>query len=110
MATRIDDIRKIRLEKLSKLKDLGINPFPTGFTLERSNISEAVDSLEKEVSVAGRIWKLREHGNVIFMDLKDESGQIQLLFQKKVLVDKFKTLKLIDVGDFLGVKGKVVKT
>ncbi len=110
MATRLDEIRKLRLAKLDKLKALDINPFPTGFSIAKINIAQALNSLDEEISVAGRIWKLREHGNVIFMDLRDESGQIQLLFQKKVLVDKFKILKLLDMGDFLGVKGKVVKT
>ncbi|MEK7164182.1 MAG: lysine--tRNA ligase [Patescibacteria group bacterium] len=108
--SRLSEIRKIRLEKLAKLREMGIDPFPTGFSLSKINISKALESQDKEVSVAGRIWKLREHGNVIFMDLRDESGQIQLLFQKKVLDKKFSILKLLDMGDFMGVKGNVTKT
>lgn len=108
--SRLSEIRNIHLQKLEKLRALGINPFPTGYSLPKITIANALEQLETEVVVAGRIWKLREHGNVIFMDLKDESGQIQLFFQKKVLTDKFKILKLLDVGDFLGIKGKVIKT
>ena len=58
----------------------------------------------------GRLWSVREHGNVVFADLKDASGQIQLLFQKKVLGDNFKILKLLDAGDFLGVRGQITTT
>jgi len=108
--SRLEEIRSIRIAKLEKLKQLGINPFPTGFSLSRINISLALKSEDKEVSVAGRIWKLREHGNVAFIDLRDESGQIQLLLQKKVLTEKFPILKLLDMGDFIGVRGKVIKT
>lgn len=108
--SRLEEIRAIRITKLEKLRELGINPFPTGFSLPRTNISQALMFEEKEVSVAGRIWKLREHGNVVFADLRDESGQIQLLFQKKVLTEKFSILKLLDMGDFIGVRGRVIKT
>lgn len=108
--SRLTEIRNIRLDRLSKLRSLGINPFPTNFSLPRTDISQALMSLDKEVSVVGRIWKLRGHGNAIFMDLRDESATIQLLFQKKTLEDKFSVLKLLDIGDFLGVKGKVIKT
>src|SRR5258706_7967476 len=111
MATsRLEEIRKVRIEKLEKLKKLGINPYPSKFSLEHIEIAKAMDMMDQEVVVAGRIWSWREHGNVIFADLKDESDKIQLLFQKTTLVDKYAVLKLIDVGDFLGVKGVVTKT
>ena len=64
----------------------------------------------KGVLVAGRIWSIREHGAVIFMDLKDASGIIQILFQKKVLGENFKTIELFDMGDFIAVSGEVTKT
>jgi lysyl-tRNA synthetase class 2 len=52
----------------------------------------------------------RGHGNVVFADLKDESGEIQLWFQKNNLGDEIKVLKYFDIGDFIYTKGKVVKT
>jgi len=108
--TRLQEIRQIRLEKLEKLRGLGIDPYPAKYSKPHIPVSRAVSSLDQEVSVAGRLWRWREHGNVVFADLKDASGQIQLLFQKKNLEDKFKLLSLFDVGDFLGVSGKVITT
>jgi lysyl-tRNA synthetase class 2 len=107
--SRLEEIRQVRLDKLQKLIGLGVNPYPAKFSRSHISVSEARDHND-EVSVAGRLWRLREHGNVIFADLKDNSGQIQLLFQKKNLEDKFSLLKLFDVGDFLGVTGKVIST
>ena len=108
--SRLEEIRNIRLDKLAKLKSLGINPYPSKFSRDFISVSSAQEKLDQQVSVVGRIWRWREHGNVIFADLRDSSGQIQLLFQKKNLPDNFSTLKLFDVGDFLGVSGKVVTT
>lgn len=101
-----------KLEKLKKIKSLGINPYPSKILLKGKHISISVarESMSKEVVVAGRIWSLRIHGGVIFADLKDSSGIIQVLFQKKVLNKKFEILSLIDTGDFLAVKGNVIKT
>jgi len=106
----LEQIRKVRLEKAEKLRKLGINPYPSKTKGNPIKISHAKDQMEQQVEVAGRIMGWREHGNVIFADLKDESGQIQLLFQKNNLGDDFKQLKLFDVGDFLYAKGKVTKT
>lgn len=108
--SRLDEIRQIRLEKLEKLKKLGVNPYPTSFSLPRIKIAAARDMTGEEVVLSGRLWRLRQHGNVIFADLKDDSGQIQLLLQKNNLEEKFPILKLLDVGDFLGVKGQIIKT
>jgi len=111
MATsRLEEIRQIRITKLAKLRELGVNPYPSKSSFSTVTISTALSSKDQVVAVAGRLWRLREHGNVIFADLKDASGQIQVLFQKKVLTDKFSVLKLFDVGDFLAVQGKVITT
>src|SRR3989339_598008 len=104
------NVRDERLEKLKKIKDLGIDPYPSKLKFDRKSISTALDSFGTEIAVAGRLLILRGHGNVIFADLVDESGKIQLFFQKKDLNDQFKILKLIDIADFIAVKGKVIKT
>lgn len=109
MATRLDEIRNDRLNKLTKLRELGINPYPPKYSRNFIKISQAREE-KSDVDVVGRLWSMREHGNVVFADLKDASGQIQLLFQKKVLGDKFSVLKLLDAGDFLGVRGKIMTT
>lgn len=106
----LDEVRKLRLQRINKLREMGINPYPSKVDGSPQPISVALDSMGKTVEIAGRIIAWRTHGNVIFADLKDESGQIQLWFQKNVLNDEFKTLKLFDVGDYLFAKGEVVKT
>ena len=112
MQQSLETLKKARIDKLHKLQEMGINPYPSKIVLsgKLTKILIARDMLEKDVLCAGRIWSIREHGGVIFMDLKDDTGIIQLLFQKKVLGEEFKTLKLFDMGDFLAVKGKVIKT
>ncbi len=107
--TRLAEIRNNRLSKLAKLRSLNINPYPAKFSKTFITISKA-RSEHGEVSVVGRLWRFREHGNVVFADLRDSSGQIQLLFQKNNIPDRFPLLKLFDVGDFIGVTGKIMIT
>ena len=107
---RLEEIRKVRLEKVRKLRDLGVNPYPSKVKGKRQDIKEARTRDGQEVEVVGRIMGWREHGNVIFADLKDETDTIQLWFQKNTLGDNFTLLKYFDIGDFLYAKGKVVKT
>ncbi|KKT58563.1 MAG: lysyl-tRNA synthetase [Candidatus Amesbacteria bacterium GW2011_GWB1_47_19] len=108
--SRLEEIRRVRMDKLSKLRSLGVDPYPSKYSKVLTPIASARTKLNQEVSVAGRIWRWREHGHVIFADLKDASGQVQLLLQKKILGDKFSRLKLFDVGDFMGVSGTMVTT
>lgn len=112
MAKRLEALREVRIEKLQKLQEKGINPYPSKVTLggKLIKISVARDSMGKSVLCAGRIWSIREHGAVAFLDLKDDTGTIQLLFQKKVLAEKFELLDLLDMGDFIAVTGEVIKT
>lgn len=112
MARAIETIKEVRLQKLQSLQKLGIGPYPSKITLSGKvlKIVEARSCLDKDVTVAGRVWAIREHGAVSFMDLKDDTGTIQILFQKKVLAEDFKTISLFDTGDFLAVSGNVIKT
>lgn len=99
-----------RLEKLKQIRNLDIDPYPSNIAFDRKPISLALESLGEKIAVAGRILGWRGHGNVVFADLVDESGKIQLFFQKKNLPEKFKLLKLIDISDFISVEGNVIKT
>ncbi len=112
MAKSLETIKEVRLQKLQSLKSLGINPYPSKIALAGKviKILEARESMGKKVLTAGRVWSIREHGAVAFMDLKDDTGIVQVLFQKKVLGEDFKTLNLFDMGDFLAVEGTVIKT
>ncbi len=104
--------REERIEKLTKLNQLGINPYPSKILLDgdRVNISYARELMDKDVLVAGRIMSVRSHGGISFADLKDSSLNIQLFFQKKLLDEKYGLLKLLDSGDFIAVVGKVMTT
>lgn len=108
----LETLRKVRIEKLHKLEALHVNPYPSKITIKGRvlKISDARQSLEKDILAAGRIWSTRGHGAVTFMDLKDDSGVIQLIFQKDTLGKKYELLGLLDTGDFLAVFGKVIKT
>lgn len=103
------DFRKVRFEKLEKIKALGWNPYASSFD-KKQTIAQALKSLNKKVKTAGKIFSYREHGNIAFADLKDESGKIQIFFQKKLLGENYKNLKLLDIGDYIGIEGEVIKT
>jgi lysyl-tRNA synthetase, class II len=107
---RLSQIKKLRLENIKKLRDLGIDPYPTTYP-KKDTILESRKKEGKKVQTAGRIISLRGHGRILFADLMDETGQIQLFFQEKNLKkDGMKILSLVDTADFLGVKGQIIKT
>jgi len=121
MPSSLEEIRNIRIEKLNRLKALGINPFPSKSHKNidhKSIISKFENYNKKEVIVAGRIMSLRVHGKLIFADLKDMGGVIQLYIKAdkisktnaKSQVLGFKDLNLIDTGDFVEAFGTVTKT
>ena len=107
---QIDEMHKNSIEKIARIRALGWNPYVSKFDKQHT-IAEALSSEGKEVQTAGKITSLRTHGNITFSDLKDASGEIQIFFKKDSLsADAYKNLKLLDVGDIIGVKGTVGKT
>ncbi len=102
-------LKKVRLEKIEKLKEVGINPYPHSFN-KTHTVAQTRDSEGKVVCTAGRMMSYREHGNIAFADIVDETGRIQIFFQKKILGESFRRLKLLDIGDFVGIEGEVGKT
>src|SRR3989344_1515045 len=106
----IEKLRKVRLEKLEKIRKLKIDPFPAK-ALKKQTIGESLKSIGKEVTTAGRIMAIRSHGGSTFMDLADESAKIQLfLSQDKLSIVNRELLTLLDIGDFIQVRGRVGKT
>jgi len=114
-------IEQPRLEKLSRLIDRGIEPYPHKF--QRSHTTrEATLLFQKKVetdplatlpnvSLAGRITAARFMGKAAFFAIRDGSGKIQVFFRRDSLgVDKYALLHELDLGDFLGVSGHVFKT
>lgn len=108
--TRLEEIRKVRLEKVKKLRELGIEPYPSTLIGEFEPVAEVVNQEGANKAVAGRILGLRTHGNTTFADLEDDTGKVQLWFQKNSLGDNYKLLKYLDIGDFVYAQGKVTKT
>ncbi|OGD01432.1 lysine--tRNA ligase [Candidatus Amesbacteria bacterium RIFOXYB1_FULL_47_12] len=108
--SRLEEIRNIRLQKLAKLRSLGIDPYPSKYSRVSISVSSARQKHGKSVSIVGRLWRWRQHGQVIFADLRDATGEIQLMFAKNKLADKFDLLQYFDVGDFLGVSGEIITT
>lgn len=107
--TRLGAIRKDRIKKLEKLRQLGVNPYPYKYD-KKHTIIQAVNNLGEKVKTAGRIMIIRRHGAMVFMDLQDPTGQIQLWFKEDQIGKDYQLLELIDRGDFIGVEGEVVKT
>ncbi len=105
-----------RRGKLEKIKSLGIDPYPYRF--ERTHSFEAVierfDALsaaEETVTLAGRLISLRGHGKTSFAHLTNGRLKIQIYIrQDEVGESVYSLFKLLDVGDFLGVKGRLFRT
>ena len=112
MASRLSVIRTERIKKLQELQKLNINPFPSKIDVSGKliKISEARKKDGDKVLVAGRLMGMRGHGAILFGDIRDESGQIQVLFSESKLTKKYSILKLVDTGDFLAIAGRVIKT
>ena len=103
---------KQRKEKLEALQAKGIDPFKNKFT-PTENCSEArANYVEgREVALAGRITAHRDMGKSQFIDVKDQSGRIQVYAQKQALGDEqFEIFKHLDLGDFIGVRGTMFTT
>lgn len=120
MTSRLERIAQQRRQKLDRIRTRGIEPYPHRY--HRSHTTrEAVALLkrneegltkEEEVSVAGRIMANRPMGKISFLDIRDGSGKIQLLFQD---IDQFdeelrELFKDLDIGDIIGANGRLFRT
>ncbi len=118
--TPLAELIQQRLKKLENLKNLGVDPYSGIFTpsLKTSDIFSQYADLDKEAleekdinaSVAGRIILLRDFGKAAFAHLQDSKGKIQIYFRKDLLADKFQLVKYIDIGDIIGVEGRLFRT
>lgn len=107
----VDEIQRIRIEKRDALRGKGVDPYGGRFigTEEISHILKTFEE-EKNVLVAGRIMALRDHGKVFFGDVMDRSAKIQTFFKESVLKEQWAVFKLLDIGDIIGVEGKLFTT
>ncbi len=115
----------IRREKLQTLRNLGIDPYPAPLYPVNTNSKKILETYKgdenaadfKEVCIAGRIMSVRDMGKANFAVIQDGSGKIQIYLKRDDLCpDEDKTLynqvwkKLLDIGDFVGIKGYVFTT
>ncbi|MBA2450810.1 MAG: lysine--tRNA ligase [Chloroflexi bacterium] len=110
-----DRLYQQRLEKLDRLRQAGIDPYPARF--ERTHLARDVAASfeadpQREVRVAGRIvGGIRRMGRSTFLHLRDGTGQQQVYCKQDVLgPERYELLDAVDVGDFLGVVGPTFKT
>ncbi|WP_396187074.1 lysine--tRNA ligase [Flavobacterium sp.] len=111
----------LRREALTELRNLGIEPYPAAEFITTAYSSEILADFEKfegkEVILAGRLMGKRIMGKASFAELKDAEGRIQIYVSRDdISDDEEKTMynvvfkKLLDIGDFIGVRGTVFKT
>ena len=111
----VNEVRKVRIEKLNELVAKGENPFEiTSYerTATAGQILANYDEFEgKEVSIAGRLMSKRIMGKASFGHIMDSDGRMQGYFSRDDMgVDEYQDFKKTDVGDIIGIKGFVFKT
>jgi lysyl-tRNA synthetase class 2 len=109
----------VRREKLTKLRELGINPYPANL-YPVDHISKQIKenfAEDKQVVIAGRLMSRRIQGKASFAELQDSEGKIQVYFNRdEICTGEDKTLyndvykKLLDIGDFIGIEGTLFTT
>ncbi len=118
---KLSQEQRNRLDKLARLRDAGINPFPNDFkpamtcaavTAEYNDKNaEELLELKAECSIAGRIMALRKFGKAAFVHIQDQSGKLQIYFKREELPeDMWFIFKASDVGDIVGITGTPFRT
>ena len=117
---RKEEIVKEREKKIKELRKQKINPYPYRFDKSHDNLVlqrkfrklKAGKTTRKKVKIAGRVKVIRDIGKLIFVEVEDFSGKIQIQLQKSETPDKVMSFfkKYIDAGDFIGVDGKIIRT
>ena len=123
MSRELSEQELVRRESLQKLQELGINPFPAELFEVNVNAKGIKKNYEarkldyKNISIAGRLMSRRIMGKAAFAELQDSTGRIQLYFNRdEICPEEDKTMynivfkKLLDIGDFVGIKGHVFTT
>ncbi|MFI5205426.1 MAG: amino acid--tRNA ligase-related protein, partial [Candidatus Paceibacterales bacterium] len=118
----IDELKKVRLEKLKSFQDSGVLAYPAT-TKRTHSVAEALEDFarlsksEKEIVLAGRIMAMRGHGGATFLDINDGSGtaeesKIQGLIKEDKLGEKGYKFFIdhFDIGDFVEIKGVLIET
>ena len=119
MSLNLSEQEIVRRQAMQSLRDMGIEPYPAAefvTTHHARDIKDNFDTLDgAEVVLAGRMMSRRIMGKASFAELMDSSGRIQIYVSRDDLPEGEKMYntvfkKLLDIGDFIGVKGKVFRT
>lgn len=110
----LNDQMLVRREKLAQYEEDNIYPFGQRFVVQHKALQikdEFRDFDGQPVVIAGRLMTIRSHGKTAFANLRDLSGDIQVYFRKDVMgEDDYKYVKMLDMGDIVGIEGHVFKT
>src|SRR4030043_816815 len=116
----INELIEQRIKKLGELRQSGVEPFGSTYSAEdhASELHEKCNTLTKEAletgpvrcSLAGRIVAMRDFGKAAFAHIQDATGKTQVYFKKDMLGDQFPLLKKLDIGDIIGLRGKLFRT
>jgi lysyl-tRNA synthetase class 2 len=115
------ELTQQRIRKLEASKKEGLNPYPNNFRVTHTSLDiqetfepmseEALKSIEERFCLAGRIVAIRDFGKASFIHIQDRKGRIQAYIQKNAVGDQaFQLFKTLDIGDFIGLEGKVFRT
>ena len=116
---QLTELEQIRRDKLTQLRNLGINPYPADlFPVDTTTKEIKQDFAEgKKVTIAGRLMSRRIQGKASFAELQDSEGRIQVYFNRdEICPGEDKThynevyKKLLDIGDFIGIEGELFTT
>jgi lysyl-tRNA synthetase class 2 len=115
------ELTQQRIRKLEALKKEGIDPFPNDFRVTHTSMDiqdlfgsisdEELKSVEQRFHLAGRIMAIRDFGKASFIQVQDRKGRIQAYLQRNAVGDQaFQLFKTFDIGDFIGLEGKIFRT
>lgn len=109
-----------RLKKLQELREAGIEPFGSAFEAKdhasdilsrfKDVTKEELEASPSSFTLAGRIVAMRDFGKAAFAHIQDSSGKIQVYFRKDVLGERYVMIKKLDIGDIVGIHGRLFRT
>ena len=115
------DQELVRIEKANRIREMGIDPF--GHRFDRSHFASEIkdkykdydhdklEELDDRVTIAGRIMFIRKMGKASFFSIQDKTGKMQVYISiNDVGEESYNLFKTADIGDIVGVNGKVMKT
>jgi len=116
MTSRLERIAEQRVDSLSRIRARGIDPYPHSYRRshtirEAIALSEEKQAADQNTSLAGRVMARRSMGKMAFLDINDGSGKMQLSLRFDIVGrERYEFLQDIDIGDIVGVEGRLFRT